>query len=367
MHVVAAIVAALALAVAAAGPAAAAGRYVVAPHDTLFSIARRFRVPLPVLAQVNGIHDPSRIRPGEVLVIPDVPGTAAGPFVPPPAPSQPAPAAMQVRPPAPSRLGPAGRVSLTTPAAAGESYIVRPGDTLYHLALIHGTTVDALREVNGLTSPAILVGQVIRFPATTMSWKRPADKSAAPLPRIASVPAPAAPAIGAPTAAAVPPAGGSGQHEINADPTAPDITAPAGPTPPVEPAFHPVSPARTALLARVRASAVGYLGTPYVWGGTTPSGVDCSGLVYLVYSPYVANLPRTSYDQWRAGVAVDRADLAEGDLVFFNTDGTGASHVGIYIGDGQFVHPAASAQRVVIDRLDAPYYLTRYLGARRIL
>jgi cell wall-associated NlpC family hydrolase len=112
---------------------------------------------------------------------------------------------------------------------------------------------------------------------------------------------------------------------------------------------------------------LGYLGTPYVWGGTTPSGVDCSGLVYLVYSPFVANLPRTSYEQWTAGAAVDRADLAAGDLVFFNTDGSGASHVGIYIGDGQFVHPAASAQRVVVDRLDAPYYVTRYLGARRIL
>jgi cell wall-associated NlpC family hydrolase len=167
-----------------------------------------------------------------------------------------------------------------------------------------------------------------------------------------------APVIGAPASAAPIPPAGTVQS---------DIVAPAGPASPIEPAFHPVSPARTALLARVRASALRYLGTPYVWGGTTPSGVDCSGLVHLVYAPYVANLPRTSYDQWTAGVAVDRADLAVGDLVFFNTDGTGASHVGIYIGDGQFVHPAASAQRVVVDRLDAPYYLTRYLGARRIL
>jgi cell wall-associated NlpC family hydrolase len=53
--------------------------------------------------------------------------------------------------------------------------------------------------------------------------------------------------------------------------------------------------------------------------------------------------------------------------VFFNTDGTGASHVGIYIGDGLFVHPAASVQRVVVDRLDSPYYVARYLGARRVL
>lgn len=344
MHVVAAIVAALVLALTAAGPAAAAGRYVVAPHDTLFSIARRFQVPLSILAQANGIHDPSRIRAGDVLVIPDVPGAAAEPSVPPSAPSRPALVPVQMRTPAPSRLGPAGQVSLATPAAAGESYIVRPGDTLYHLALIHGTTVGALQAANGLTSPAILVGQIIRFPAS------------APAAPVASAPSTAAPAP-IPSADTAPP--------DLAGPVAP--AAPAGPASPIEPAFHPVSPARTALLARVRASALGYLGTPYVWGGTTPSGVDCSGLVYLVYSPYVANLPRTSYDQWTAGAAVDRADLAAGDLVFFNTDGSGASHVGIYIGDGQFVHPAASTQRVVIDRLDAPYYVTRYLGARRIL
>ena len=352
MHVVAAIVAALVLALTAAGPAAAAGRYVVAPHDTLFSIARRFRVPLSILAQVNGIHDPSRIRAGDVLVIPDVPGAAAEPSVPPSAPSRPALVPVQMRTPAPSRLGPAGQVSLATPAAAGESYIVRPGDTLYHLALIHRTTVGALQVANGLTSPAILVGQIIRFPASA---------PAAPV-----APAPAAPVASAPSTAAPAPIPSADTAPPDpAGPVAP--AAPAGPASPIEPAFHPVSPARTALLARVRASALGYLGTPYVWGGTTPSGVDCSGLVYLVYSPYVANLPRTSYDQWTAGAAVDRADLAAGDLVFFNTDGSGASHVGIYIGDGQFVHPAASTQRVVIDRLDAPYYVTRYLGARRIL
>ncbi len=331
MHVVAVIVAALVLALAAAGPAAAAGRYVVAPHDTLFSIARRFRVPLPILAQVNGIHDPSRIRVGDVLVIPDVPaGLAAA-----------AAATAAPRTSLSSRPSPSGQVSPAMPAASGESYIVRPGDTLYHLALTHGTTVEALQEANGLASPAILVGQVIQVPR--------------PAPVIPLAPAP--------------PAGGlaAGQHEIKTDATPPDVTAPNTTTAPSEPVLHTMEPARAALLARVRASALGYLGTPYVWGGRSPSGVDCSGLVYLVYSPYVANLPRTSYDQWTAGVAVDRADLAPGDLVFFNTDGTGASHVGIYIGDGQFVHPGASTQRVIVDRLDAPYYAMHYLGARRIL
>jgi cell wall-associated NlpC family hydrolase len=122
-----------------------------------------------------------------------------------------------------------------------------------------------------------------------------------------------------------------------------------------------------ALLSHIRETTLGYLGVPYRWGGTTTAGLDCSGLVQLVYSRYLANMPRTTYDQWTLGVAVDRADLEAGELVFFNTDGSGASHVGIYIGDGQFVHSASSARRVVIDRLDAPYYLAHYIGARRVL
>jgi peptidoglycan endopeptidase LytE len=333
VHVVAAFVAAFVLALAAASPAAAASRYVVAPHDTLFSIARRFRVPLPLLAQVNRLQDPSRIRAGDVLVIPDVAaGIAAAPArsTPPPAPPPATvPAAASTTPHAitPSRQGPRGQVSLAVPAVASESYIVRVGDTLYHLAKTHGTTVEALQTANGLASPAIAVGQVIRFPQ----------------PNVPHAPA-AAPGEMAP----------------------PDLNVPAPPSP-NDPAAPPTPPVRVGLAARVRASALAYRGTPYVWGGASPAGVDCSGLVYLVYAPYVAHLPRTSFDQWTAGAAVDRADLLPGDLVFFNTDGTGASHVGIYVGDGQFVHAAASAQRVVVDRLDAPYYLMHYVGARRIL
>ncbi|HLN12409.1 MAG TPA: NlpC/P60 family protein, partial [bacterium] len=78
-------------------------------------------------------------------------------------------------------------------------------------------------------------------------------------------------------------------------------------------------------------------------------------------------LPRMSYDQWGVGIPVEMTALEPGDLVFFNTDGTGASHVGIYIGDGRFVHPSSSVGRVVVDELDESYFLSHYLGARRVL
>jgi peptidoglycan endopeptidase LytE len=348
VHVIAAFAAALVLAFAAAPAARAAAlpRYVIAPHDTLFSIARRFRVPLPLLARVNGIHDPSKIRVGDVLLIPPAVAqpVSAAPATPP---ALIPPAA---RAPQPSRHGVPG------PDLRGAFYIVRPGDTLYHLAVTHGTTAAALLQANGLTSPAIRAGQVIRLP-----------KAAAPAagpPAAAPLSAETGPAASEPAPGSGPPVPPSG-HEPQAPPVEPNT--PARPAFPPEPAFSPPLPVRSALAARVRASALQYLGTPYVWGGTTPAGVDCSGLVYLVYAPYVPTLPRTSYEQWNTGAPVDRAALMPGDLVFFNTDGTGASHVGIYIGDGEFVHPAASAQRVVIDRLDAPYYLLHYLGARRVL
>lgn len=357
MHVVAAIVAAVLLALTAAGPAAASGRYVVAPHDTLFSIARRFHIPLPVLAQVNGIHDPSRIRVGDVLVIPTAPAMVAAPAW-----AAPRRAVLSLRLPLPAQSS-ASVSAAQNPAfvpAAAISYIVRPGDTLYHLAVTHGTTVQALEESNGLASSAIAVGQLLRLPRPLEPGATAATPPTAGGPAASNPSVSPAPATGVP--APVPPA-----EMTPAGLSGPTLSGAGNSAPPVEPALHPVAPVQTGLLARVRASALRYLGTPYVWGGTTPGGVDCSGLVFLVYSPYVANLPRTSYEQWTAGAPVGRTDLTAGDLVFFNTDGSGASHVGIYIGDGEFVHSATTAQRVVIDRLDAPYYLTHYLGARRVL
>lgn len=121
------------------------------------------------------------------------------------------------------------------------------------------------------------------------------------------------------------------------------------------------------LIRRITTAAREVVGTPYVWGGASRSGVDCSGLVYMLYSPYVPDLPRTSYGQFTVGTGVARGDLRSGDLVFFDTDGSGASHVGIYTGDGEFVTVSSSAARVIIARLDNPYWAGHYIGARRLL
>ncbi|OIJ18562.1 hypothetical protein BKP45_10565 [Anaerobacillus alkalidiazotrophicus] len=104
------------------------------------------------------------------------------------------------------------------------------------------------------------------------------------------------------------------------------------------------------------------LGSPYVWGGTTPSGFDSSGFITYVFNKNGVSLPRTHSEYWKLGIAVSQPK--KGDIVFFETYKTGPSHAGIYLGGGEFIHNSSS-QGVIISRMDNPYWNPRFIGAKR--
>ena len=144
-----------------------------------------------------------------------------------------------------------------------------------------------------------------------------------------------------------------------------------------------VGPATEAVLNRTTASGVSsrgayvrtsnlsivsiaekYLGTPYVYGGTTPAGFDCSGFVQYVYKQAGKSIGRTTYDQYAGGRPVNLSDLQPGDIMFFSTSGNGPTHEGIYIGNNRLIHMSDSSKKAAYDDFSG-WFRTYYIGARR--
>ncbi len=123
---------------------------------------------------------------------------------------------------------------------------------------------------------------------------------------------------------------------------------------------------RTAAFSTLQKSAYSFLGARYRFGGSSRSALDCSSFTQQVFREQKVSLPRTAREQFRIGNEVPQGDLRRGDLVFFSTYAKFPSHVGIYLGNRKMIHASSAEHRVVISSMDTPYYLSRYLGARRI-
>ena len=154
--------------------------------------------------------------------------------------------------------------------------------------------------------------------------------------------------------AALPPVAGEGTA-VRAEPV-PPVTEPSEPVEPSEPGASP----------SVVKTALDFVGTPYRNGGTDPSGFDCSGFVQYVFGRHGMAVPREVRDQYRAGREIDLKDAQAGDLIFFETVSRGASHVGMVVGEGRFVHAPSSRGVVRVEAYIANYWSTRIVGARRV-
>ena len=114
-------------------------------------------------------------------------------------------------------------------------------------------------------------------------------------------------------------------------------------------------------------TALNLKGSPYLYGGDSQAGFDCSGFTSYVFAKHGIRLPRLASEQYLVGIAIEREELLPGDLVFFETVSPGASHVGVVIGDDDFIHAPNSNSKVRIERLDSSYWNERYVGGKRIV
>src|SRR5690348_13914752 len=126
--------------------------------------------------------------------------------------------------------------------------------------------------------------------------------------------------------------------------------------------------ARVPIRDRLASAARSFLGLPYRWGGMSERrGVDCSGLVKILFAKLHIELPRNSSEQVRFGENIPIQKLQTGDLVFFSSNGATPDHVGLYVGENQFVHAEKKAGHVIISDLNQPWYLKHFLTARRVV
>lgn len=252
------------------------------------------------------------------------------------------------------RAGAAGRAHAKRPA--GQVYVVQPGECLERIARRNGLTTQALAKANGLDPDGMLLaGQYLAIPAAPASLPE-----AKPQPRWYTVKKGdslwlLSKRLGT-TSGAI--ASANGLRPTAKLRIGQRLRIPGQ-------AKVQVGAAASANSSLVE-TALKYRGVRYRYGGITTRGMDCSGLVYRVLNTHGISAPHNSRALYRLGKPVARKDLEADDLVFFRTRGRAISHVGIYIGDGKFVHASSSKGRVRVDRLDEGYYQRRYVGARRV-
>jgi cell wall-associated NlpC family hydrolase len=238
-------------------------------------------------------------------------------------------------------------IAVSAGLAEARTHRVSQGETLASIAATEHVTIGDLARLNDLEgdNPSITPGEILAL-----------DANSAP-----SAPDPAAAAkaialVKAAERASVPTAGADvAMWEPSSDDPSP-----------LHRFTSRILERTSAIASNLARNAMRFLGVPYSFGGTSSAGFDCSGYVQHVFAMLGIHLPRTADSQFAKGERVRGGDLQAGDLVFFQTYAPGASHVGIYLGNDEFVH-ASSSRGVMVSKLSESYWATRYIGAKRIV
>lgn len=287
-------------------PSSSTSVYTVKSGDTLGSIASRHNTTVSKLASLNGISNVNFLSIGQKI---KVNGKAS---------SNNNSSASKPSTSKPSNNANSGSSSTAT----GSTYSVKRGDTLSHIAYKHNTSVSKLMSNNNLTSHMIYVGQKLK-----VNGKATSNNNSS-----ASKPSTSKPTTGASNS---------------------------------KPSTSKPSASGTGVYSSLISAGKSYQGVPYVWGGTSPSGFDCSGFIYYVHNEVGINIPRTNTEGYYSR-SFSVSNPIPGDLVFFkNTYKKGISHMGIYLGNGKFLH-AGTSQGVTIGNVNDSYWGPKFAGYKRL-
>lgn len=214
---------------------------------------------------------------------------------------------------------------INTHALADKTYTARKGDSLYRISKKFNTSVSDLKELNNLKSNKLKSGQILLIEEEL--------------------------------------AGTEAGTVIHTDETRVEDPKDSDK---IKEIIHASGPQPSKLKEFLIFIAQQTLGIPYRFGSNTFMRTDCSGYVQNVFSLLDINLPRSAREQFHIGEAVEKEDLSMGDLVFFRTYASFPSHVGIYLGNNLFIHASTLGKKVTIDSLSVPYFVKRFIGAKRL-
>ena len=298
--------------------------YKVQKGDTLYSISKRYNVPIQELMAVNNL-DSIALKMGQSLTIPQKNNTISK--------NEPSSNSKTQQPENVEIL------STEIKSTAGKQpsfHIVKKGDTIYSIAKKNKLTVDELMNANNLNSNALKIGQKLSLKKQDVNLEFNFENDE--LDSIRSSYHKRKPPV-------------INEKKIN---EALDLAR-----------AEDIS--NLDIQERIILFAKKLLHLPYTFGGSGAFGIDCSAFVQKVYKIAGISLPRSAREQFRHGELIDKNELEKGDLVFFRTYASFPSHVGIYLGNNLFIHASTLSKKVTIDSMDTPYYVKRYIGAKRLL